>query len=216
MKYDVTPIKYLTPTFLPLAGNRASYICPVCGSGSGKHGSGMTSRDNEYWKCWSCGLSASKIELFRIQNNLTYEEACRGILRYYGFSPVPLGTETKRNSVWLSSEELESLQLCPDGMQLNLIDGEQRIVNLYGLYDEDPKTYLQLIIGRAKEMQKKYEEAMKDYADRNAPNARTVYDILGERFEESSYKKLRQELENRISVCKKIINIYTKRIEGAR
>ena len=44
-KYDMTAIRYLEPGFLPLARNRKSYICPNCGSGSGKNGSGMTSRD---------------------------------------------------------------------------------------------------------------------------------------------------------------------------
>lgn len=81
-KYDMTAIRYLEPGFLPLARNRKSYICPNCGSGSSKNGSGMTSKDGEYWKCWSCGLSANKVELFRIQNSLNYEEACAGILRF--------------------------------------------------------------------------------------------------------------------------------------
>ena len=95
-KYDMTAIRYLEPGFLPLARNRKSYICPNCGSGSGKNGSGMTSRDGEYWKCWSCGLSANKVELFRIQNSLNYEEACAGILKFYGIVPTPIG-ETSKN-----------------------------------------------------------------------------------------------------------------------
>jgi len=81
-KYDMTAIRYLKPGFLPLARNRKSYICPNCGSGSGKNSSDMTSGDGEYWKCWSCGLSANKIGLFRIQNSLNYEDACAGILRF--------------------------------------------------------------------------------------------------------------------------------------
>ena len=35
-KYDMTAIRYLEHGFLPLARNRKSYICPNCGSGSGK------------------------------------------------------------------------------------------------------------------------------------------------------------------------------------
>ena len=95
-KYDMTAIRCLEPGFLPLARNRKSYICPNCGSGSGKNGSGMTSRDGEYWKCWSCGLSACKVELFRIQKSLNYEEACAGILKFYGIVPTPIG-ETSKN-----------------------------------------------------------------------------------------------------------------------
>lgn len=45
MKYDMTAIKYLEPSFLPMARNGKSYICPVCGSGTGQNGSGMTSKD---------------------------------------------------------------------------------------------------------------------------------------------------------------------------
>ncbi len=64
----------------------------------------MTSRDGEYWKCWSCGLSANKVELFRIQNSLNYEEACAGILKFYGIVPTPIGEITKKSAVWLSQE----------------------------------------------------------------------------------------------------------------
>lgn len=32
------------------------YICPVCGSGSGPHGTGMTTQDDGiHWRCWRCG-----------------------------------------------------------------------------------------------------------------------------------------------------------------
>lgn len=31
------------------------FICPLCGSGSGKHGTGLTSKDKVHYTCWACG-----------------------------------------------------------------------------------------------------------------------------------------------------------------
>lgn len=33
------------------------YVCPFCGSGSGPHGTGMTTPDGIHHRCWSCGKS---------------------------------------------------------------------------------------------------------------------------------------------------------------
>lgn len=214
MKYDMTAIKYLEPSFLPLAKNRKSYICPVCGSGSGQNGSGMTSRDGEYWKCWSCGQSYSKVELFRIQNSLSYEEACVGILRHYGIVPTPMGTSTKQTPVWLSREEMEALGFCQGGMQTENQDGTQTVHDLSGLFNEDPATYYTMVIDRANEMIGKYKALFETYGSRNAPGAGLVYDYLGESFDDSSYQKLKQELIRKASVCKKVRDLYVKRIKG--
>lgn len=92
--YDSDPVS--GTRIFTVGEKQKSYICPNCGSGSGKNASGMTSRDGEYWKCWRWGLSANKVELFRIQNSLNYEEACAGILKFYGIVPTPIG-ETSKN-----------------------------------------------------------------------------------------------------------------------
>mgnify|MGYP000036879685 CR=1 FL=1 len=36
-----------------------------------------------------------QVELFRIQNSLNYEEACAGILKFYGIVPTPIGETSK-------------------------------------------------------------------------------------------------------------------------
>lgn len=214
MKYDMTAIKYLEPSFLPLAKNRKSYICPVCGSGSGQNGSGMTSRDGEYWKCWSCGQSYSKVELFRIQNSLSYEEACVGILRHYGIVPTPIGASTKQSPVWLNREEMEALGFWQGGMQTEGPEATQTVHDLAGLFSEDPKAYYAMVIDRANEMIGKYKILYNTCGSRNAPRASLVYDYLAESFDDSSYQKLKQELIRKASVCKKIRDLYTKRIKG--
>lgn len=214
MKYDMTAIRYMEPTFLPMARNRKSYVCPVCGSGTGQNGSGMTSKDGEYWKCWSCGQTYSKVELFRVQNSLSYEDACIGLLRHYGIVPVPVGSAPVRPMAWLNRRELEALGLYDGVMQVHGGSGEPLPCGLMELFNEDPDTYYRMVIERADEMIKKYKAVFEACGNRNSPKASLVYDCLGEKFDDSSYQKIKQELVRKAAVCKKIRNIYAKRIKG--
>lgn len=50
--------KQLLPQILGLEeDSHDGYICPLCGSGSGPHGTGMTTRDGIHYRCWACGES---------------------------------------------------------------------------------------------------------------------------------------------------------------
>ena len=211
-KYDLSPIRYMEPTFLQLAGNRSSYVCPVCGSGSGRKGSGMTSRDGEHWKCWSCGLYAGKLELYKHLNSLSYDDACLGLLKYYGITPVENEGPVNKYPVWLSQDDADILQLNRNVIPVQTPDGEQ-MRSIYELYDTDPKLYYELIYNRACEMQTAYENMLKDYGDRTATKARVVYEYMGASFDDSTYKKLSKLLEDKISTCKKLAAIYKKRVE---
>ena len=214
-KYDLTPVRYLEPTFLPLARNRKSYVCPVCGSGTGHNGSGMTSRDGEYWTCWSCGKSYSKAELFRIQNALSsYEEACIGLLKFYGMDPRPIEEGgTQKSPVWLSREELDALGLYQNAIQTPTQEGTLELHSLTDLFVEDPVLYYTMVIAKADEMIGKYEVILRACGNRNSPKASLVYDWLGEQFEDSSYQKIRTELNSRITACKTIKSVYAKRMK---
>ena len=49
------------------AGRRHSYICPKCGNGSGRNGTGMAPHDcagHERWHCFKCGYDADIIGLY--------------------------------------------------------------------------------------------------------------------------------------------------------
>ena len=214
MKYDMTAIKYLEPSFLPLAKNRKSYACPVCGSGTGPNGSGMTSKNGEYWKCWSCGQSYSKVELFRIQNSLSYKDAYIGLLRYYGIVPVPARADARQPPVWLSREEMEALGFFNGQIQIQNTDGTQALCSLTNLFIEDPATYYSMVMARAEEMMQKYEIIIHACGNRNSPQAGLVYDYMGKSFNDASYQKIKQVLARKISICKKIMELYTKRIKG--
>lgn len=204
MKYDMTAIKFLEPSFLPMARNGKSYVCPVCGSGTGQNGSGMTSKDGEYWRCWNCGQSYSKVELFRIQNSLSYDEACVGLLKHYGIVPTPTEPTTVQPLVWLNREEMEALGFFNGAMQIQNRSGTQKPCSLTDLFNEDPDTYYSMVIARADEMIQKYKIIFEACGNRNSPRAGLVYDCLGEKFNDSSYQKIRQELIRKASICKQI------------
>ena len=214
MKYDMTAIKYLEPSFLPLAKNRKSYTCPVCGSGTGPNGSGMTSKNGEYWKCWSCGQSYSKVELFRIQNSLSYKDAYIGLLRYYGIVPVPARADARQPPVWLSREEMEALGFFNGQIQIRHKDGTQALCSLTNLFSDDPATYYSMVMARGKEMKQQYETIFHACGNRNSPQAGLVYDYMGKSFNDASYQKIKQELARKTSICKKVMDLYAKRIKG--
>ncbi len=73
------------PTFLPIAGDKKSYVCPVCGSGTGKKGTGMSTKDNIHYTCWRCGLKGDTIDLYAYANGITDpKEKFSKCCEYYG------------------------------------------------------------------------------------------------------------------------------------
>ena len=56
-------------------------ICPLCGSGSGKNGTGITANSNHgkpySLKCWSCGFSGDVIDLMKQETGADFETALR-------------------------------------------------------------------------------------------------------------------------------------------
>ena len=84
------------PDFLPAAKQKVSehstYICPVCGNGSGNDGTGIAynkkSKSNfPHWKCLKCGLYGDIIEIWKAYSGITdFNEALDGLCNYYGIS----------------------------------------------------------------------------------------------------------------------------------
>ena len=58
------------------------YICPICGSGTGKNGTGITTKDNIHFTCWKgCYTSTDIIDIIGMQYGLNeykdkIEKAC--------------------------------------------------------------------------------------------------------------------------------------------
>ena len=63
-------------------------------------------------------------------------------------------------------------------------------------------------------MLKKYQSCKDRYCAINAPEAHYIFELLEDSFDNSVYHKLEREIENRIEVCKKIVNIFSVAIQN--
>ena len=58
--------------YLQQDNSKKGYICPICGSGSGKNGTGITTKDGIHFTCWAgCFTNADIIDIIGQQNGLT-------------------------------------------------------------------------------------------------------------------------------------------------
>lgn len=83
---------------------------------------------------------------------------------------------------------------------------------LYILYKSNPYRYYRLIVQRAEEMLQNYEYCMRHFSSVNSDLAYVLYDLQGEGFDHSIFYRIKKELDERIDICKKIINIFSSRI----
>ena len=61
-----------TPTLLQRDRNGKGYICPICGSGSGRNGTGITTRDGLHFACWrGCFTHADIFDIIGMEYHLT-------------------------------------------------------------------------------------------------------------------------------------------------
>ena len=70
------------------------FICPICGSGSGKNGTGITTRDGIHYTCWAgkCFKNSDIIDIIGLQHGLTdYHAKLNQAAKIFGI-------ETKRGS----------------------------------------------------------------------------------------------------------------------
>lgn len=57
--------------FLERDGSGKGYICPICGSGSGKNGTGITAKDGIHFTCWTgCFTNADIIDIIGIRDGI--------------------------------------------------------------------------------------------------------------------------------------------------
>jgi len=87
---------------------KPTYICPLCGNGSGSEGDGITTKDDIHYKCFKCGFYGDMIQLIAEENGITdpnSREAIDAARRAWGIT-VPAQTtrreETKKKPMDLS------------------------------------------------------------------------------------------------------------------
>lgn len=67
--------------------SKKGYICPICGSGSGKTGTGITTKDGAHFTCWAgCFTNADIVDIIGKQYNLTGNDAFQRAYESFGVS----------------------------------------------------------------------------------------------------------------------------------
>jgi len=87
------------PDFLPVAKQKANghltYVCPVCGNGTGKDGDGIALNVNSksefpHWHCFQCGLEGDLLEFWMKHTGISdYAEAFRTAYEHYHIDTNP-------------------------------------------------------------------------------------------------------------------------------
>lgn len=76
-------------------GGSGMYVCPFCGSGEHSKGTGAFSvKDQQFWKCFSCGKSGDVFDLVgKLEGIDNKEEQRKKVIDIIGGEPVPSGIE---------------------------------------------------------------------------------------------------------------------------
>lgn len=76
-------VKSQAKMYLQLDKSKKGYICPICGSGTGKNGTGITTKDEIHFTCWAgCFTNADIIDIIGQKRGLTdYNEKLKAAAR---------------------------------------------------------------------------------------------------------------------------------------
>lgn len=82
------------------------YICPLCGSGSGKNGTGLTSKNNITFKCWACDFSGDVIEFIGAEYHLNnFSDKIQKACEFYNINLNDMNYITKTTSATMTKQE---------------------------------------------------------------------------------------------------------------
>ena len=87
-----------TPTLLQRDRNGKGYVCPICGSGRGKNGTGMTTEDGVHYTCWrGCFTHADIFDIVGKEYRLTsYNDKLRKCCELIGIDYRALQADRER------------------------------------------------------------------------------------------------------------------------
>lgn len=200
---------------------RVSILCPGHEARLNKpdthYGNAILLRDG--YECYACGVRVKTRDMVMEYLGCSASEAyiimaeAMGGVDLFGDSTDEMQQEIIPD-LRLSEYEAKVLKLWPKfRCTVAVKEGTVTIQDgLYILYMDNPQMYYGLIVQRAKELQQNYEYCMCHFSTADSDLAYVLYDLQGEGFDNSIFYRLKKELNERIGVCKKIINIFSSRI----
>ena len=111
------------------------YICELCGSGSGKHGTGITTKKMSngrlVLKCWKCGESGDVIHWLELTKSLSYDEVLE-----YGAKELSINIQSNL------SKNFEKMSGC-SLLNTSILRDDDSLVDYTDFYDEAMENLLQ-------------------------------------------------------------------------
>ena len=95
------------------------YICPVCGNGSGKDGTGVELiRGQTFrYKCFKCGTSGDVINFYAAEHHITNTDAISQVFKMYGLDTVEKNISASK----VVAEQSETIELAEELKVANII-----------------------------------------------------------------------------------------------
>ncbi len=87
--------------YLKPARKRDTYICPLCGNGTGSTGDGIAvdpHGDRQHLKCFKCGFYGDIIELYEQEHGCSVADAFNGLYSYFGLQVEGSTSQPQRKS----------------------------------------------------------------------------------------------------------------------
>lgn len=114
--------KYLVPyvesiTERSTKAGKGQYICPLCGSGTGQHGTGAFTvyEDTNSWHCFSCGESGDIYKLVSLCEGIdSFPEQLEFVERFAG---LPSSSEYVTNKKYVNKEYTQNTELTEEERQ---------------------------------------------------------------------------------------------------
>lgn len=196
--------------------NRSYILCPGHLARLGKPDLNI---GNAYLKdggyiCHACGVFVNTHDMVMEVTNCSYDEAYDIMAQAMGYDLSDTGQNENIPKFRLTKAEANIIGLYP---RFNEVAVQKSNTNdtitirdgLFTLYQSNPKMYFKIIVEKADEAMKQYQYCKGHYSAPDADMAYMVYNLLGEKFDNSIYPKLLRELDSRIETCKKIIAIFS-------
>lgn len=169
------------------------------------------------YECYACHEFVNTHDMVMEVTGCSSEEAYNIMAAAMGFEPCgpDMNQDEALPRLKLMRQEAEVIGLYPRFREIAVQKSNKNGVivihdGLFTLYKQNPDLYYKIIVNKAAESCDRYRYCKQHYASVNSDMAYVLYDLLGEKFDNSIYASMDRELNDRIKICQKIINIFSK------
>ena len=103
--------------YLQPAKKKNTYICPLCGNGTGSTGDGMAvdpHGDRLHLKCFKCNFYGDIIELYQQEHNTTQQEAFNALYKHFNIDLSNYTTSSENTAHGANKAPLAAVEYEPE------------------------------------------------------------------------------------------------------